>query len=133
MNKIEKTEAEWRAQLSPERYAVLRESSTERPFSGALYRNHDEGTYSCAACGNVLFSSGTKYESGSGWPSFWAPEDRKNVELIEDRSHGMVRVEARCAACGSHLGHVFDDGPAPTGQRYCMNSLALEFAPKSEG
>jgi len=133
VNKIEKTEAEWRAELSPERYAVLRQAATERAFSGALYHNHDEGTYACAACGNVLFSSATKYESGSGWPSFWAPEDRKNVELVEDRSHGMVRVEARCAACGSHLGHVFDDGPAPTGERYCMNSLALEFTPKTEG
>lgn len=133
MNKIEKSDAEWRAELGPERYAVLREAATERPFSGALYHNHDEGAYACAACGNVLFSSATKYESGSGWPSFWAPEDRKNVELVEDRSHGMVRVEARCAACGSHLGHVFDDGPAPTGQRFCMNSLALEFSPKDEG
>ncbi|BDE05613.1 peptide-methionine (R)-S-oxide reductase [Vulcanimicrobium alpinum] len=129
MNKIEKSDAAWRAELSPDRYAVLREGATERAFSGALYRNHAEGDYRCAACGTTLFSSATKFESGSGWPSFWAPEDRDRIELIEDRSHGMVRTEARCAACGSHLGHVFDDGPKPTGQRYCINSLALEFTP----
>ena len=129
MNKIEKSDAAWRAELSPDRYAVLREGATERAFSGALYRNHAEGDYRCAACGTTLFSSATKFESGSGWPSFWAPEDRDRIELIEDRSHGMVRTEARCAACGSHLGHVFDDGPKPTGQRFCINSLALEFTP----
>ncbi len=133
MNKIEKTDAEWRAELAPDRYAVLREGATERAFTGALYHNHDAGSYACAACGNTLFSSATKYESGSGWPSFWAPEDRANVELVEDRSHGIVRIEARCAHCGSHLGHVFDDGPKPTGQRFCINSLALEFAPKADG
>jgi len=132
VNRIEKSEAEWREELAPDRYAVLRQSATEPPFSGALYRNHAQGAYQCAACGNTLFSSATKFDSGSGWPSFWAPEDRANVELVEDRSHGMVRVEARCAHCGSHLGHVFDDGPAPTGERYCINSLALEFAPKTE-
>jgi len=133
VNKIEKTDAEWRAELAPDRYAVLREGATERAFTGALYHNHDAGSYACAACGNTLFSSATKYESGSGWPSFWAPEDRANVELVEDRSHGIVRIEARCAHCGSHLGHVFDDGPKPTGQRFCINSLALEFAPKADG
>jgi peptide-methionine (R)-S-oxide reductase len=133
VNKIEKTDAQWREELSPEQYAVLRQSATERAFSGKLYHNHDEGTYQCAGCGHTLFSSGTKYESGSGWPSFWAAEDRANVELVEDRAHGMVRTEARCAHCGGHLGHVFDDGPAPTGERYCMNSAALAFSPKSEG
>jgi peptide-methionine (R)-S-oxide reductase len=131
VNKIEKTDAAWREELEPDRYAVLREGATERAFSGALYHNHEDGTYTCGACGAPLFSSATKFESGSGWPSFWAPEDRKNVELIEDRSHGMVRTEARCAQCGSHLGHVFDDGPAPTGERFCINSLALDFNPST--
>jgi len=130
MQRIEKTDADWRSELEPNRYAVLRQGATEPAFSGALYHNHEAGAYQCGACGATLFSSDKKFESGSGWPSFWAPEDAQNVELIEDRSHGMVRTEVRCAQCGSHLGHVFDDGPKPTGQRFCINSLALEFAPK---
>jgi peptide-methionine (R)-S-oxide reductase len=125
--RTEKTDAEWRASLDPKRYAVLRQAATEAPFSGALYHNKDQGAYTCGACGEVLFHSNEKYESGSGWPSFYAPADAANVEVVEDRSHGMIRKEVRCANCGSHLGHVFDDGPQPTGERYCINSLALDF------
>jgi peptide-methionine (R)-S-oxide reductase len=132
VNKIEKTDAQWREELGPERYEILRQGGTERAFSGALYHNHDEGTYACGACGTTLFSSATKYESGSGWPSFFAPADQQNIRLLEDRSHGWVRTEARCAHCDSHLGHVFDDGPEPTGQRYCMNSLSLDFKPADQ-
>ncbi len=128
---VKKTNAEWRAELAADKYAVLREAATERPFSGELYHNEATGTYHCGACKAELFSSDAKYESGSGWPSFYQPQDAQNVELVEDRSHGAVRTEVRCKACGSHLGHVFDDGPAPTGQRYCINSLALDFEPRS--
>ncbi len=129
MEKIVKTDAEWRAELPPDRYHVLREAGTERPFTGALLRNKETGVYTCAACGNELFDSGTKYESGSGWPSFYDARPGA-VELIEDRSLGMTRTEVRCARCESHLGHVFDDGPRPTGERYCMNSLSLGFEPR---
>lgn len=127
MPEIDKTDAEWRDLLTTEQFAVLRQAGTERPWSGALLHNHDDGTYACAACGAELFDASTKFESGSGWPSFFEPKVADAVELIEDRAHGMVRVEVRCRRCGSHLGHVFPDGPQPTGMRYCMNSLALDF------
>jgi peptide-methionine (R)-S-oxide reductase len=127
MPKIEKTDLQWREQLAPERYEVLRHGATERPFTGELLHSKADGTYVCAACGNELFSSDTKFDSGSGWPSFTEPANLANVELVEDHSHGMDRTEVRCANCGSHLGHVFDDGPGPTGQRYCINSLALDI------
>ena len=131
MPEIERTEEEWRATLSPDQYDVLRNSATERPWSGKYVDTHDDGTYCCAACGAELFDSSTKFESGSGWPSFYDAKVADAVELITDRTHGMVRTEAVCKRCGSHLGHVFDDGPAPTGQRYCMNSLSLDLVPST--
>jgi peptide-methionine (R)-S-oxide reductase len=118
---------ELRGRLTSDQYAVLRQGATEPPFSGEYVHEKSDGTYHCAACGTQLFDSGTKYDSRSGWPSFTEPADREKVELIEDRSHGMVRTEVRCKACGSHLGHVFPDGPGPTGERYCINSLALDL------
>ena len=128
MEKIKKTEAEWRRQLSPEQYAVLRQQATERPFTGQYVNSKASGVYACAACGQAIFSSKTKYNSFSGWPSFWDVMDEGTVELREDSSHGMRRVEVVCNRCDSHLGHVFDDGPRDkTGLRYCINSCALDL------
>jgi peptide-methionine (R)-S-oxide reductase len=129
-HRVEKTDAEWREQLDPDRYEVLRHAATERAWTGELLDEHRAGLYTCAACGAELFKSGTKFDSGCGWPSFYDSVNPDAVELLEDRSLGVVRTEVRCATCGSHLGHVFEDGfGTPTGLRYCMNSLSLGFAP----
>lgn len=127
MEKIEKTEAEWKSELTPEEYRILRQSGTERAWTGSLLENKEKGIYECAACGNALYASETKYESGSGWPSFYKPLNEGSVTFETDQSHGMVRTEVKCKRCGSHLGHVFPDGPDPTGERYCMNSIAMKF------
>jgi peptide-methionine (R)-S-oxide reductase len=128
---VQKSDADWQKELSPEEYAVLRHAGTERAGTGKLLSEHRVGIYSCRACGNELFRSETKFESHCGWPSFYEASRSEAVERIEDRSHGMLRVEVRCKRCGSHLGHVFPDAPqTPTGERYCMNSVALTFAPK---
>ncbi len=124
---VRKTDDEWRAQLGPERYAILRQAGTERPFTGSLLDVKDDGIYRCGACGNELFQADAKFDSHCGWPSFTRPEQQKNVRLLDDFSHGMHRTEVRCARCDSHLGHVFDDGPGPLGTRYCINSLSLDF------
>jgi peptide-methionine (R)-S-oxide reductase len=130
---VEMSDAEWRQKLSEQQYQVTRQQGTERAFTGALLDNHGEGVYRCAACGNDLFVSTTKYESGSGWPSFFAPVDPANVDTEIDRSLGMARIEVRCSRCGAHLGHVFEDGPRPTGQRFCVNSASLTFTPMEVG
>jgi len=132
MDKLDRSDAEWRSTLTPEQYRILRQGGTEPPGSGALLHIKDKGDFRCAACGEPLFSSDTKYESGSGWPSFTAPMSDEAVKEVSDTSHGMTRTEVRCARCEGHLGHVFPDGPGPDGLRYCINSGALEFDKTSD-
>ena len=129
---VVKSEDEWKAQLGQERYRILRQAGTERPFSGSLLDVRDDGMYVCGACGAPLFAADSKFESHCGWPSFTHPEQQQNVRLLDDHSHGMHRTEVRCKRCDSHLGHVFDDGPGPEGTRYCINSLSLDFRKKAE-
>ena len=128
--KVKKTDEEWREQLTPAQYAVCRQKATERPFTGEYYFKNEEGTYKCACCGADLFTSAAKFDAGCGWPSFWEPLKAENIQEEADHSHGMERVEVMCSSCGAHLGHVFEDGPEPTGLRYCINSLSLTMDKK---
>jgi len=128
--KVQKSEEEWKKELTPDQFDVCRNKGTERPFTGALYATKDPGVYKCVACGNELFDSDTKFESGTGWPSFYKPVSPENIETEEDNAYGMRRTEVMCNACGAHLGHVFPDGPRPTGMRYCINSIALKLDKK---
>lgn len=131
LSKVVKSDSEWKQQLSPEAFAVTRHDGTERAFTGAYLDLHDKGVFRCIGCGTALFSSDTKFESGTGWPSFWEPIAEQNIETTEDRTFGMRRISVSCRRCGAHLGHVFPDGPKPTGLRYCMNSVSLDFKKSS--
>ena len=127
---VRKSDAEWRAQLDPMQYQVARRAATERPFTGRYWDHYENGHYRCVGCGTALFASETKFDAGCGWPSYYAPLDNEVVERLVDHTHGMVRVEVRCKRCGTHLGHVFEDGPDPTGERFCINSAAIDFQPR---